>query len=619
MEESRSRRVGLGRRFWRGIDTTRRVMVNVLFLAVLVGAVALLASGGRPKVPSSCALVIAPKGTIVEQLEGNPLDRLSREVMGGQAAETLLKDLVDAMAQARDDRRVKAVVLDLSELASAGFTKLEDLKESLEKLRAAGKPVLATADMYNQYGYYLAAHADEVWLNPMGMVLIEGFSRYARFYREGLDRLGVEWHVFRVGEYKSAVEPYLRSDMSPAAKEANLAYLTDLWGSYLRDVAAARNTTAEKLQDFIDRYPEHLEAAGGDGAQAALAAGLVDRVAPRDELRQRLIELVGEDTKKHTFNQIGHDAYLQAAGGDRFGHKAKGDLVAVVVAKGVISNGTRPPGQIGGDSTAALIRQARHTKGVKAIVLRVDSPGGSGFASEVIRRELELARAAGTVVVASMGSVAASGGYWISMGADEVWASPNTITGSIGIFGMFPTIEKPLARYLGVHVDGVGTTRLAGALRLDRALDPAVAQAIQTMINDGYGDFLNVVAAARKMSPEAVNRVGRGRVWSGARAQELGLVDHLGSLDDAITAAASRAGLGEKYAVRVIEKELSWKEKLLLGGLAQVAALIGGEVVTSTTVAPLLAFARTIAASDVELATLAAEHGILAYAHVPRE
>lgn len=619
MEESHSQRVGLGRRIWRGIDTTRRVVINLVFLAVAVGAVALLGSGGRAKVPASCALVIAPKGTIVEQLEGNPLDRLSREVMGAPAAETLLKDLVDAMAQARDDRRIKVVVLDLSGLASAGFTKLEDLKEALGKLRAAGKPVLATADMYNQYSYYLAAHADEVWLNPMGMVLLEGFSRYARFYRDGLDRLGVEWHVFRVGEYKSAVEPYLRSDMSPAAKEANLAYLNDLWGSYRRDVAAARNITPEKLQDLIDRYPEHLAAAGGDGAQVALAAGLVDRVAPRDELRRRIIELAGEDAKRHTFNQIAMRDYLKAVGKDRFGQKAKGDLIAVVVAKGAISDGTRPPGQIGGDSTAALIRQARHTKGVKAIVLRVDSPGGSGFASEVIRRELEVARADGTVVVASMGSVAASGGYWISMGADEVWASPNTITGSIGIFAMFPTIEKPLAKYLGVHVDGVGTTRLAGALRPDRGLDPAVAQAIQTMINDGYGDFLNVVAAARKMTPEAVDRVGRGRVWSGQRAFELGLVDHLGSLDDAIKAAASRAGLGEKYAVRFIESERSWKEKLLLGGLARVAALIGGEVATSRTAAPLLALARTVAVGDAELAALAAQHGILAYAHVPHE
>jgi len=619
MEGHRTHRVGLGRRIWRGVDATRRAVLNLLFLAVVMGAVALAASGGKPKVPKRCALVIAPRGMIVEQLAGNAVDRLRGELLGMPAGETLLKDLVDAMDAASKDSRIQAVVLELSGLESAGFTKLEDLKKALGRLRAAGKPVIATADGYNQYGYYLAAHADEVWLNPMGMVLLEGFSRYARFYRDGLDRLGVEWHVFRVGEYKSAVEPFLRSDMSPEAKEANLAYLSDLWGSYRRDVAGARKLTPEQLQDLIDRYPEHLAAAGGDGAQLALAAGLVDRVEPRDALRQRLIELVGEDAKKHTFNQIAMADYLKAVGGDRFGRKAKGDLVAVVVAKGVISDGSRPPGQIGGDSTAALIRQARYDKAVKAIVLRVDSPGGSGFASEVIRRELEVARADGKVVVASMGSVAASGGYWISMGADEVWASPNTITGSIGIFAMFPTVEKPLAKYLGVHVDGVGTTRLAGALRLDRALDPAVAQAVQTMIDEGYRDFLSVVSAGRKMTPEAVDRIGRGRVWSGARAAELGLVDHLGSLDDAIQAAAARAGLGEKYAVRYIEKELTFKEKLLRGLVTRAAAGLATEVTSSSTAAPYLTLARMAAREEVELAALAAQHGVLAYALVPRE
>ena len=619
MDEVRTQPVGLGRKIWRGVDATRRGVLNLLFLAVVVGAVALAASGGKPKVPKRCALVIAPQGVIVEQLEGNAVDRLRGQLLGMPAAETLLKDLLDAMDAASKDARIQAVVLDLSGLESAGFTKLEDLKAALGRLRAAGKPVIAAADRYNQYGYYLAAHANEVWLNPMGMVLLEGFSRYARFYRDGLDRLGVQWHVFRVGEYKSAVEPFLRSNMSPEAKEANLSCLRDLWSSYLRDVAAARKVTPEQLQDLIDGYPEHLAAAGGDGAQLALTVGLVDRVEPRDALRQRLIELVGEDAKKHTYNQITMADYLKAVGGDRFGRKAKGDLVAVVVAKGAISDGSRPPGQIGGDSTAALIRQARHDKAVKAIVLRVDSPGGSGFASEVIRRELEVARAAGKVVVASMGSVAASGGYWIAMGADEVWASPNTITGSIGIFAMFPTVEKPLAKYLGVHVDGVGTTRLAGALRPDRALDPDVARAIQMMIDQGYRDFLSVVAANRKMTPEAVDRIGRGRVWSGVRAAQLGLVDHLGSLDDAVKAAAARAGLGERYAVRYIEKKLTFKEKLARNLLSRAAAVLAAEVTSSTAAAPYLTLARMAAREEAELAALAAQHGVLAYAWVPQE
>lgn len=616
--DRRANRGGLGR-LWRGLDATRRAVSNLLFLAVLVALVGMALKGGKPRVPSRCALVVAPQGSIVEQLSGNAVDRLRDELLGGASEETLLKDILDALAAARTDGRVKAVVLDVSGLESAGMTKLQDIRAAVTRLRQAGKPVIATADRYTQYGYYLAAQADEVWLNPLGAVLLEGFSRYARFYRDGLDRLGVEWHVFRVGEYKSAVEPFLRSDMSPEAKEANLAYLNDLWAHYRSEVAAARKLAPEAIQEYIDRFPEHLAEVGGDAAQLALQTGLVDKVEPRDGLRQRLVELVGEDRKRHTFNQISMADYLKAVGGDRFGRKAKENVVAVVVAKGSISDGSRPPGQIGGDSTAALIRQARHDKGVKAIVLRVDSPGGSAFASEVIRRELELARGDGKVVVASMGSVAASGGYWISMAADEVWASPTTITGSIGIFAMFPSFAKPLAKHLGVHVDGVGTTRLAGALRPDRPLDPAVGQAIQALINNGYQDFLQLVSNARRMSPEAVDRVARGRVWSGERAHQLGLVDRLGSLEEAIAAAAARAGLGEKYAVRWVEKELTLKEKLLRGLMVRLAAWVGEEVSTSTFAAPYLTAARSFARDTAELEALAAQHGVLAYALVPSE
>lgn len=619
MEATQNTRIGVGRRIWRGLDATRRAVLNVVFFGLLVALLVALGSGGKPKVPKGCALVVKPVGAIVEQVEGNALDRARAELVGGSTEQTLLKDLVDAIDAAREDERIKAVVLDLSEVGGAGMTKLEDLKAALGRFRATGKKVIATADSYDQYGYYLAAHADEVWLNPQGLLLLEGFSRFATYYKDGLDRLGVDWHVFRVGEYKSAVEPYLRNDMSPEAKEANLAYLSDLWGSYLADVAAARKMTPEKLGDYIDRLPEHLKAAGGNGARAALAAGLVDKAEPRDVLRKRVIELVGEDEAKHTFKQVAYQDYLKALDDDRFGRKAKGDLVAVVVAKGTISDGSRPPGQIGGDSTAALIRQARNDKNVKAIVLRVDSPGGSGFASEVIRRELEVARADGKVVVTSMGSVAASGGYWISMASDEVWASPNTITGSIGIFGMFPTVDKPLAKYIGVRVDGVGTTRFAGALRPDRALDPAVAEAVQNLIDGGYQEFLEVVAKGRNMTPEAVNKVARGRVWSGQDAMGIGLVDKLGGLDDAIKAAAARAKLGEKYKVRFIEKEMTWKEKLVRSLVTRAAVEVGEETRTSRAAAPYLAVARMVARQEAELAVLAEGSPVLAYAFVPAE
>ncbi len=350
-------------------------------------------------------------------------------------------------------------------------------------------------------GYYLAAQADEVLLNPDGMVLIEGFGRYRTYYREGIDRLGITWNVFRVGEYKSAVEPYLRNDMSPEAKEADLEWLGDIWRAYLAGVATARKTTPEALTAYIEGMPELLKAAGGDTAKIALDAKLVDKLAARDEVRKRMIDLAGEDEKTKSFKQVSMADYLEALGDDRPGAKGKGDKVAVVVAKGEIVDGTAGPGRIGGDSTAALIRKARQDEKVKAIVLRVDSGGGSAFASEVIRRELQLAQEAKKPVVVSMGNVAASGGYWIATSSDEIWASPETITGSIGIFGMFPTIEKPLAKYLGMHVDGVGTTSWAGALRIDRELDPRVGESIQQMINHGYEEFLARVAQGPEDEP----------------------------------------------------------------------------------------------------------------------
>jgi protease-4 len=619
VDASAQGRVGGFRRLGRALDVFRKLVLNVVFFGVIIAVLVILGSRDKPKVPSSCALVIRPVGALVEQIDGNVFDRARGALLGGVEEQTLLKDLIDAIDAGREDKKVKVLVLDLSSVGSSGMTKLEDLKAALARFKTSGKKVIATADEYDQYAYYLAAHADEVWLHPMGMVILEGLSRFATFYKEGLDRLGVSWHVFRVGEYKSATEPYLRNDMSPEAKEANLGYLGDLWQNYVRDVAVARKTSPERINDYIDRFLDHLKAAGGDGGQAALTAGLVDKVEPRDVLRKRIIELVGEDKDTHSFKQVGHAQYLRAIGGDRFGAKAKGDLVAVIVAKGTIAGGTQPPGQIGGDSTALLIRNARHDKRVKAIVMRVDSPGGSAFASEVIRRELELAREDKLPVVISMGSVAASGGYWISTSADEVWASPNTITGSIGIFGMFPTFERPLANYLGVHVDGVGTTRLAGALRSDRALDPAVGQAIQNMIDHGYQQFLGVVSKGRAMTPEAVDKVARGRVWSGQDAHELGLVDKLGSLEDAIKAAAARAKLGDAYKVRYFERTLGWREKLMRELMTRAAVEVAEETRTSSAAAPYMAVARAIARQEVELAQLAESNGVLAYSFVPVE
>lgn len=565
-------------RLFRAVDGLRRFLVNVLFFGLLAGLV-IAGLSGRTKVPDGAALVLNPRGTIVEQLSRvDPVERLVAQGTGAGAlaSETLLKDLLDALRLAKDDARIRAVFLDTNAMAGAGLTKLRDLGAALAEFRKAGKKVIAYGDSYLQAPYYLAAQADEVYLHPEGMLLLEGYGRHRSYYKEGLDRFGIEMHVFRVGEYKSAVEPYLRSDMSQEAREMALDTYGDLWRDWLADVSAARGITPDEISALIEALPDRLRAAGGDMAKLALEAKLVDKLGHRDEVRKRLIELVGKDKKTHSFRQVGYAAYLKAKGGDRSGAGGRGLAVAVVVAKGTILDGSQPPGTIGGDSTARLLRRAREDESVRAVVLRVDSPGGSAFASEVIRRECELVREAKKPLVVSMGSLAASGGYWISTAADEIWAAPETITGSIGIFAVFPSVHKPLAKYLGIHTDGAGTTRFSDALRPDRPLDPAVADVIQQSIEDGYADFLARVAEARGMTREQVDKIARGRIWSGEDAKQLGLVDQLGGLQAAIESAAKRASLEKGYRVLYVEKEKSFKERLL-EAFTDDARALGGD------------------------------------------
>jgi protease-4 len=615
-----SDRPSLSVRLFRGLDGLRRFLVNVLFFGLLVGLV-VAALGGRTKVPDGAALVVQPQGTIVEQLSAaDPLQRLVADSagVGSMAKETLLKDLLDAIRAAKDDKKIKALHLDLNEMAGAGLTKLRDLRAAIADFRKSGKKVVAYGDDYLQSQYYLAAQADEVYLHPQGAVVLHGVGRWRNFYKEGLDRLGVEVHVFRVGEYKSAVEPYLRNDMSPEAKEMARETYGDIWRDYLADVAAARKVKPEDVTGWIEALPDRLRAAGGDAAKAALDAKLVDKLAQRDEVRQRLIQLVGEDEEKKSFRQIGVQPYLQAKGGDRTGATGKGKAVAVVVAKGDILDGNQPAGTIGGDSTARLLRRAREDEAVKAVVLRVDSGGGSAFASEIIRRECELVRKAGKPLVVSMGSVAASGGYWIATSSDEIWAAPETITGSIGIFGVFPTIDKPLAKYLGIHTDGVGTTRFTDALRPDRPLDPAVADLARQYIDNGYQDFLSRVAQARKMTPEQVDRIARGRIWSGEDAKGLGLVDQLGGMDQAIESAAKRAKLEKGYRVLYVEKEKSLRERLMSMLAAEAAdlAVAAGWITDPSPSASALSVAgrlRELRADVERLSRWNDPHGV--YAH----
>ncbi len=561
---------------WRWIDGARKLTVNVLFVLIVVGLLVLVLSDRDPDVPDSAALVLRPSGTLVEQLGGTPVERAKQELLGGGGNEVLLRDLIAAVRTAKDDERISALVLDLRDFGGGGLTKLEDLGAAIDEFKASGKKVIARSDNYSQAAYFLAARADTVFLDPMGMVILDGFGRYRTYYKDGIDRLELDWNVFKVGKYKSAVEPYLRNDMSPAAREANLDWMGDLWIAFLENISAARGISNDDLVAYTENVGKLIKNSGGDTANVALDAGLVDTLAGRDEVRNFLIDLVGEDEDSHSFNQLSVADYLEAEDYDGTGAEVSGDAIGVVVARGMILDGSQPPGKIGGDSTAALIRKARRDENVKAIVLRVDSGGGSAFASELIRRECELARKDGKPVIASMGSVAASGGYWVTMSADEVWASPTTITGSIGIFGMFPTYQKPLAKYLGMHVDGVGTTVLAGAFRPDRGLDPAVGEIIQSIIERGYRRFITLAAEARGVTPEDIDAVAQGRVWSGEDAFELGLIDHLGAFDDALAAAAKRADLGDDFKVKYIEEEQDFKQKMM-ADLFGIARMIAGD------------------------------------------
>ena len=585
---------------WRGVDASRRFAVNLLFLAIVAGILYLVFRDDAVVIEDGTALVIAPRGVLVEQLTAKNFDQILDEATGDAVPETLLKDVVDAIEAATEDERFPVLLLDLNSFGGGMMTKLQDVAEALEGFRATGRKVIAIADSYDMNRYYLAAHADEIIVHKMGMVAIEGMGRYRMYYKDGLDKFGVDVNVFRVGTFKSAVEPFLRNDMSEAAREANEEWLGDLWQQYLTEAGEARGIGAQALDRYAQDFLGTLASADGDTARAALESDLVDQALTRVEMRQYLVDMVGEDEEKHSFRRTGMGDYLASLDEDRFGRNASGDTVAVVVARGTILDGSHPAGTIGGDSTAALIRDARNDENTKAIILRVDSGGGSAFASEVIRRELEAARADGIPVIASMGSVAASGGYWISTSSDQIWAHPSTITGSIGIFAMIPTFQKPLQEYLGVQVDGITTAPLAG-LRPEREIPEDIGAAIQLSIEQGYREFLQRVAESRDMSVEQVDSVAQGRVWSGEDAYELGLVDGLGDLDDAVAAAAELAELGEDFTVRYVEKELDFQQQLLQQMSSRAVVALGLETAHPTPLRSLLRDAENAAGEILRL------------------
>jgi protease-4 len=563
---------------WNGLNFGRRLLLNILFLIIIIAIVVGISKSGSeiPKVAKSSALVLNLKGNLVIQKTWvDPAEVFISQVTGqGQEnPEILLRDLTNAIENAAKDKRIKAIILELDRFGGGGMGKLKEVGDALQAFKTSGKPIYAIGDYYGRAQYYLASHADNVYVHPMGALLMEGYTRYGTYFAEALEKLKVTTHVFKVGKFKSAVEPYLRNDMSPEAKIANEAWLNELWSMFKSDVAISRGFDEQNFDETFDDLLTKFGAVEGDFAQYALMNNWVDGLRTRAQFRSEMIELLGSDEDDESFNQIAYRAYAKMLK-PTFPVLGKGgNKVAIVVAKGSILDGEQDPGAIGGDSTAKLLRQARNDDSVKAVVLQVDSGGGSAFASEVIRQEVELLKAAGKPVVASMNSVAASGGYWISVSTDRIFAEPSTITGSIGIFGMLATFENSF-NYLGVNSDGVSTNELVG-MSIDRPLAEGYKSLLQMNIERGYQRFISLVAEERGMTLEEVDKVAQGRVWVGTQALELGLVDELGGLDEAIAYAAEMAKI-EDYKEIYIERKLTDDEQMWANLLNNASAVISG-------------------------------------------
>ena len=554
---------------WLGLDGLRRFLHLVLLLAIFGFLIGVLRESLPQGVPQRAALVVAPQGRLVEQLSGDAVERAIENAQGAGPQQTLLWTLVAAIRAAATDPRIRVLVLDPSQMDSAGLPMLEELASAIRAFRASGKPVIVYGTAFNQDQYYLAAQASQIYLDPTGYVLLRGFGRYPLYFEGLLKKLGVRVNVFRVGKFKSAVEIFTRTDMSKADRQQSVAYLDTLWSTYQREVTQVRKLPPDALTQYIDTLPKALAAADGDAAQVALKAGLVTALADRVQVERRLIGLVGA-TASGTFRSISAEDYAAVMRADGEGHGHDGRArIGVIVASGDIDDGDQPPGTIGADSLSRLIREAQINPRIKAVVLRIDSPGGSVTAAEQIYQQLEALRASGKPLVVSMGDLAASGGYYISAPANEIWASPATLTGSIGIFALIPNFTRGLSR-VGITSDGVGTTPLAGQFRFDQPLSGEARALIRSQIEHGYAQFVARVAAGRHRSAAQINAIGQGRVWSGADALRIGLVDHLGTLEDAVKAAAALARVSH-YRVQFIHPHTSWAQQLVQRAQARVA------------------------------------------------
>jgi len=565
----------------RWLGRLRSMLVNGIFILLL-----LLVAGAffaeRPQVPDHAALILNPTGSIVEELalpstSGVPLNISA-------PTQTQLRDLVFVIKHAAEDTRIHLMVLKLGEVGKTSLPILQALRSAIEQFKASGKMVVAVDPNYSQSQYYLAAAADHVFLSPLGVVGIEGFSIYRNYIKDGLDKLGVDIQLFRAGKYKAAIEPLVRNDMSDEDRQSNRALLNVLWSAYKNDVAEMRNIKADRLQAVLDHPSAYLARAGGSTAELAKAEGLVDALADHGSIENYIAGAMG--ARSETYESIEFRQYLSATRSDVPAPKA--EQVGIITASGMILDGKQPPGSVGSESMMEMLNRARLDAHIKAVVLRIDSPGGSAQASEAIRSEIARLKKAGKPVVVSMGGMAASGGYWMATPADQIWAAPTTITGSIGAFGVLPNMQRGLDK-LGIHSDGLGTTSIAGGIRADRALPSELKQVMQLTMQHIYRSFLQVVASGRQLPVEKVAAIAQGRVWSGLDAHRLGLVDSLGDLNDAVKAAATLAGIEQAYTPVRITQPLSLQEMMMVKLFGDADAMSARIFAAATSRLPMLA------------------------------
>lgn len=584
---------------WRVLNFVREMVLNLFFIFLVLVGVGIwmqIGNGSNSEQTARGALLLDISGIIVDKPSTNHrLGALGRQLFGASSdrlQENSLFDIVNAIRQAKDDRNITGIVLDLKNFTGADQPSMRYIGKALREFRDSGKPVFAVGENYSQGQYYLASFANKIWLSPQGQVDLHGFATNGLYYKTLLDKLKVSTHVFRVGTYKSAVEPFIRDDMSPAAREADSRWIGELWQNYLHTVSANRQISPQQLFPGAQAIIDGLTSVGGDTAKYALDHKLVDALASSADVEKALTKQFGWSKTENNYRAISYYDYSLKTPADT------GGTIAVIFANGAIMDGEETPGNVGGDTTASQIRDARLDPKVKAIVLRVNSPGGSVNASEVIRAELAAARAAGKPVVVSMGGMAASGGYWISTPANYIVASPSTLTGSIGIFGVINTVENSLSS-IGVHSDGVSTSPLAD-ISMTKALTPEVQQMMQLSIEYGYKRFITLVADARKRTPEQIDKIAQGHVWTGEDAKANGLVDSLGDFDDAVAKAAELAKL-KQWHLDYYQDEPTVLDMVMDSMTGSVRAMLP-EAIQAMLPAPLVSAANTVKAEGDKLA-----------------